>query len=127
MKILGIALGIMLIFLIAPSMADANIQHKPNFGSIKDPIQQKSITITQIIKPRTMHFWYIVDIEVCAGPVQLYSPELVISSDRDTIQQKFWGIIMPHTCDSNRFFISAKDPDSITVSFSTNTIQQISP
>lgn len=108
-------------------MADANIQHKPNFGSIKDPIQQKSITITQIIKPRTMHFWYIVDIEVCAGPVQLYSPELVISSDRDTIQQKFWGIIMPHTCDSNRFFISAKDPDSITVSFSTNTIQQISP
>ncbi len=127
MKIPGIVLGILLLFSVYYTTAEAKTQYKQNFVNIKEPPLPKSVKIIQIIKPRTMHFWYIVDIEVCAGPVQLYSPELVISSDRDTIQQKFWGIIMPHTCDSDRFFISAKDPDSITVSFSTNTIQQISP
>jgi hypothetical protein len=120
MRISGILLGIILLFTTLYPTPEAKSYNKDDLGNISEQPAQKSVKIIQIIKPRTMHFWYIVDVEICAGPTQLYSPDLVISSDRDEIIETFWGIIMPYTCDTGRFFISAKNPDSIEVGFANS-------
>ena len=93
---------------------------KANFKGIKEIQNQldKSVLITKITKSRFLQVLYIVTIETCAGKDKLYSPELELKSDKESITIKISGLIMPKTCRTGEFFIRAGNPDSISVSFS---------
>lgn len=92
---------------------------KKNIRDLNSPDDSKTVKVTQITKSRMLAILYIVTIEACAGSERLYSPELELKSDRDTLRVKIVGLIMPNTCKSSDFFIRANDPASITVSFYT--------
>jgi hypothetical protein len=77
------------------------------------------VKITQITKSRMLAILYIVTVEACAGRENMYSPELELKSDRDTLRVKMVGLIMPNACKSSDFFIRANNSDSISVSFFT--------
>lgn len=123
MKIAGITLASFLVFVIFSGIiSDANADHlksKPakNLQEIKPLDHTKTVKVTKITKSRTLHVWHIVEVQVCAGAEKLYSPDLQLSSDRDTIKVTIWGLIMPKSCKTNEFFIRADDPDSISVRF----------
>lgn len=99
-------------------------QVKKDLKEIKIPADSKSVKITMISKSRTLHVWHIVEVQVCAGTEKLYSPDLELSSDRDTIQVTMWGLIMPKSCKSGEFFIAANNPDTISVRFSSQTMRE---
>jgi hypothetical protein len=127
MKALGIALAILLILSLVSYSEAKPIQKsqiKKDIKEIKTPTDSKSVKITQITKSRTLHIWHIVEVQVCAGMEKLYSPDLELRSDRDTIQVTMWGLIMPKSCKSGEFFIAANDPDSISVIFSSQTFRE---
>ncbi|MFN3653986.1 MAG: hypothetical protein ACK4TO_01495 [Candidatus Nitrosotenuis sp.] len=90
---------------------------KKNIRDLNSPDDSKSVKVTQITKSRMLAILYIVTVEACAGRERLYSPELELKSDRDTLRVKIVGLIMPNTCKSSDFFILANNPDSITVYF----------
>jgi hypothetical protein len=103
-------------------MADAKPNSvKPNLKYIKEiqtPLEDKSVKITKIIQSRFLQVLYVVAIETCAGKDKLYSPELTLKSDKESITLKISGLIMPKACRTNEFFIRADNPNSISVSFS---------
>ena len=117
MNQLGIVLAVLLVVSIIPAEAKQTSQIKKDIRDIKAPADSKSVKILKITQTRTLHVWKIIHVQVCAGPEKLYSPELEIRSDRDTIRVTVWGLIMPNTCKTNDFFIMADDPNSVTVSF----------
>jgi hypothetical protein len=103
----------------SPALADS-YKSKANLKGIKEIQNQldKSVMITKIIKSRFLQVLYVVTIETCAGKDKLYSPELELKSDKESITIKISGLIMPKTCRIGEFFIRAGNPDSISVSFS---------
>lgn len=103
------------------ALADSNYKPKANLKGIKEiqnSIDDKSVKITKITKSRFLQVLHIVTIETCAGKDKLYSPELELKSDRESLTIKISGLIMPKTCRTGEFFIRADNPDSISVSFS---------
>lgn len=124
MRHVELALGLLLVLslFVNVGLAEAkhNVSQKANMikKDINEYTHDAKVKITKIIKSRTLHVWIIVEVQVCAGAEKLYSPDLQIKSDRDTIDVTVWGLIMPNTCRTNEFFIRADDPNSITVSFS---------
>lgn len=116
----------LLIFVIVLSifsgsaLADSKITYKPkiNLKDIKNTTQEKTVKITKITKSRLLQVLYIVTIETCAGKNKLYSPELEMRSDKESLTVKISGLIMPNTCRTSEFFIRADNPDSISISFS---------
>jgi hypothetical protein len=127
MRTLGIVLSAVLLLSIL-QYADAKPiqknQIKKDIKELKTPTDSKSVKITKISKSRTLHIWHIVEIQVCAGMEKLYSPDLEIKSDRDTMQVTMWGLIMPKSCKSGEFFIAANDPSTISVIFSSQTFHE---
>jgi hypothetical protein len=127
MRTLGIVLSAVLLLSIL-QYADAKPiqknQIKKDIKELKTPTDSKSVKITKISKSRTLHIWHIVEIQVCAGMEKLYSPDLEIKSDRDTMQVTMWGLIMPKSCKSGEFFIAANDPSTISVIFSSQTFRE---
>ena len=121
MKVLGIVLAVVLLcsIVVIPSVDAKQISKNQIKKDIKTITDSKSVSITKISKSRTLHVWNIVTVQVCAGLERLYSPDLEIKSDRDTIQVTMWGLIMPKTCKSGEFFIAANDPSTISVGFSS--------
>lgn len=117
MKVSGVILAILLVVSVASAEAKPTSQIKKDIRDIKPPFDSKSVKILKITQTRTLHVWKIVQVQICAGPEKLYSPELKIDSDRDSIRVTVWGLIMPNTCKTNDFFIMADDPGSIVVSF----------
>jgi hypothetical protein len=91
---------------------------KKDIRDLKVPHQDKTVKITTITKSRMLTILYIVGVEACAGKERLYSPEIVIKSDRESMTVKVAGLIMPKTCKNGEFFIRANDPSSISVEFS---------
>jgi len=120
MKTFGIVLAVVLLcsMVVMPSVDAKQISKNQIKKDIKIT-DSKSVSITKISKSRTLHVWNIVTVQVCAGLERLYSPDLEIKSDRDTIQVTMWGLIMPKTCKSGEFFIAANDPSTISVGFSS--------
>jgi hypothetical protein len=126
MKVLGLALGAILVLAVLTGTALAEPKGaqktkqpiKKDMKEIKNQSEDRSVKITTIKKSRTLSILHIVGIEVCAGREKIYSPELDLRSDRDSITVKISGLIMPKTCKSSEFFIRANDPDTISVSFS---------
>lgn len=124
---LGVVLGILIILAMfanvsfaEPKSLEYKIKKMPikkNFRDLKEPEDDRTVRITQITKSRMLSVLYIVTVEVCAGREKIYSPELELRSDRDTIWVKLAGLIMSNTCKSSDFFILANNPDSISVSF----------
>lgn len=121
-KIAGLLAFIMVMSLFSSPMADAKPNSaKPNLKYIKEiqtPLEDKSVKITKIIQSRFLQVLYVVAIETCAGKDKLYSPELILKSDKESITLKISGLIMPKACRANEFFIRADNPNSISVSFS---------
>ena len=122
MKTFGIAIFLILILASSTCVIDANADHlksktSKDLRDIKPTDTTKTVKITKITKSRTLHVWNIVGVQVCAGTEKLYSPDLEIRSDQDTIKVTVWGLIMPKNCKTSEFFIRANDPDSITVIF----------
>ncbi len=97
------------------SKANPNLKH---LKEIQAPLEDKSVKITKIIQSRFLQVLYIVTIETCAGKDKLYSPELILKSDKESITLKISGLIMSKACRTSEFFIRADDPNSISVSFS---------
>jgi hypothetical protein len=93
-------------------------QIKKDIKEIKSPDEDRSVKITSIKKSRTFPIVHIVTLEVCAGREKLYSPEIDIKSDRESITVKVSGLIMSKMCKNAEFFIRASDPATISVSFS---------
>jgi hypothetical protein len=127
MRTLGIVLAAILLLSILQYAEAKPIQKnqiKKDIKEIKNPTDSKSVKITKISKSRTLHVWHIVEVQVCAGMEKLYSPDLELRSDRDTIQVTMWGLIMPKSCKSGEFFIAANNPDSISVLFSSQTFRE---
>jgi hypothetical protein len=123
-KITGLILGIILVLplLTGSFFAEAKTDEpitsvKKDITEIKKPIQDKSIKIISITKSRMLTILYVVGVEVCAGKDKLYSPEINLISDRDSITVKVAGLIMPKACKTAEFFIRANNPNSITVGF----------
>jgi len=125
-KVVGLILGIFLVWplLTGSFFAEAKIDEhmaitsmKKDIKEIKKPSQDKSVKITSITKSRMLAILYVVGVEVCAGKDKLYSPELNLISDRDSITVKVAGLIMPKACKTAEFFIRANNPNSITVNF----------
>lgn len=83
------------------------------------PDDAKTAKVTQVTKSRMLSTLYIVTVEACAGRERLYSPEIELKSDMDTIRVKIVGLIMPKACKSSDFFIRANNPNSISVGFYT--------
>lgn len=83
------------------------------------PDGAKTAKVTQVTKSRMLSTLYIVTVEACAGRERLYSPEIELKSDMDTIRVKIVGLIMPKACKSSDFFIRANNPNSISVGFYT--------
>lgn len=132
MKLAGLALAFFLVLSLFLNTGIAEAKHDTKSSAIKKDIKEfayyddsKSVKITKIIKSRTLHVWLIVEVKVCAGAEKLYSPDLEIKSDRDTIEVTVWGLIMPKSCRTNEFFIRADDPNSITVSFSNHNYREL--
>jgi hypothetical protein len=127
------AIGIVLALILSASMfAVGDVYAKPssknqikkNLKESKIPSEVKTVTITKVSKSRTLHIWHIVEIQVCAGAEKLYSPDIELRSDRDTIQVTVWGLIMPNTCKIGEFFIAANDADSISVRFASMAFRE---
>ncbi len=123
-KVAGLILGVFLVLplLTGSFFAEAKTDEpitsvKKDIKEIKKPSQDKSVKITSITKSRMLAILYVVGVEVCAGKDKLYSPELNLSSDRDSITVKVAGLIMPKACKTAEFFIRANNPNSITVEF----------
>ncbi|RJQ24383.1 hypothetical protein C4565_09820 [Candidatus Parcubacteria bacterium] len=123
-KVAGLILGVFLVLplltgsFFAEAKADEPITSiKKDMKEIKKPSQDKSVKITSITKSRMLAILYVVGVEVCAGKDKLYSPELNLISDRDSITVKVAGLIMPKACKTAEFFIRANNPNSITVEF----------
>lgn len=104
--------------LAEPKTGQQKTKHQKDIKEIKSPSEDRSVKITSIKKSRTFSVVYMVGLEVCAGREKLYSPELNLKSDRESITVKVSGLIMPKTCKNAEFFIRASDPDSISASFS---------
>ena len=129
MKIIGLILGIFLVLPLLTISSSAEIKsdsyelmtNSKDIKEIKKPIQDKSAKITTITKSRMLAILYVVGIEVCAGKDKLYSPELDLKSDRDSITVKVAGLIMPNACKTAEFFIRANNPNSISVDFANIT------
>src|SRR5690349_14508925 len=107
----GVMLGVALVLsmLVSVGTIDANADHlktKPHkdLKEIKLTDTTKSVKITKITKSRTLHVWNIVEVKVCAGMEKLYSPDLELTSDKDSVQVTMWGLIMPKSCKINEFF-----------------------
>ncbi len=123
MKALGLALSLILIPIVLAGMAFAESNEqtdspKKDIKEIKTPSEDRTVKITSIKKSRMLSILHIVGIEVCAGREKLYSPELDLKSDRDSITVKVSGLIMPQMCKDGEFFIRANDPSTISVGFS---------
>lgn len=99
--------------------ATTNPVFKNEITEVQYPREDKTVKITDIRKTRFLPILYVVTLEVCAGKEKLYSPWLELKSDIDTIRVKVTGLIMSNSCKTAEFFILAKNPDSITVSFIT--------
>ncbi|TBR12019.1 MAG: hypothetical protein EPO62_00800 [Candidatus Nitrosotenuis sp.] len=106
--------------LSSPALADSKITYKPKstLKDIKNTTPEKTVKITKITKSRLLQVLYVVTIETCAGKNKLYSPELEMRSDKESLTVKISGLIMPNTCKTSEFFIRADNPDSISISFS---------
>lgn len=123
-KTSGLLVFIIILSLFSNSiLADSQINYKPktNFKDIKEiqnQLEDKSVKIIKITKSRFLQILHIVTIETCAGKDKLYSPELMLKSDKESLTVKISGLIMPKICRTNEFFIRANNPDSISVSFS---------
>jgi hypothetical protein len=119
--------GLILVVILLPSLFSSVAfgGEKIGYKTTKElrefsaPAEDKTVKIISITKSRWLPILYIVGVEVCAGKDKLYSPQLELKSDRDTIKVKVVGLIMPNTCKIAEFFIRANNPDSITVSFFT--------
>lgn len=119
--------ALLLVFVLAMSLlsnsylAEAKPSHKePTLRGVQNPSDDKSVKITKTTQSRFLRVLYIVTIEICAGKDKLYSPELSIKSDTDSVLVKISGLILPKTCRNNDFFIRADNPDTISVIFSSN-------
>ncbi len=129
MKIIGLIFGISLLLSLLTTSFSVEaktdehklITIKKDIKEIKKPSQDKSAKIITIIKSRMLAILYVVEIEVCAGKDKLYSPELDLRSDMDSITVKLAGLIMSNTCKTADFFIRANNPNSISVNFSYTT------
>ncbi|MGQ0771860.1 MAG: hypothetical protein ACT4NT_03720 [Nitrososphaerota archaeon] len=132
MKVLGLALSAVLVMTVLVGMVFAEKstdeykqktkhQIKKDIKEIKKPSEDKTVKITKITKSRTLSILHIVSLEICAGRERLYSPEIDLKSDMDSITVKVYGLIMPKTCKPSEFFIRAEDPNSISVGFSKQT------
>lgn len=123
-KTSGLLVFVIVLSLFSNSIvADSQINYNPktNFKDIKEiqnQLEDKSVKIIKITKSRFLQILHIVTIETCAGKDKLYSPELVLKSDKESLTVKISGLIMPKICRTNEFFIRANNPDSISVSFS---------
>ncbi len=126
MKSLGLVLGAILVLSVFTGTAMAEQKSfqktkqsvKKDIKEIKSQGEDRTVKITTIKKSRTLSVLHIVGVEVCAGREKLYSPELDLKSDRDSITVKVSGLIMPNMCKNSEFFMRANDPDTISVSFS---------
>jgi hypothetical protein len=115
--------AISLSLLSSAALADSKTisKSRPSLKHIKEiqiPPEDKSVKITKITQSRFLQVLYIVTIETCAGIDKLYSPELILKSDKDSVTLKISGLIMPKACRTNEFFIRADNPNSISVIFS---------
>ncbi|TBR23428.1 MAG: hypothetical protein EPO63_05690 [Candidatus Nitrosotenuis sp.] len=120
-KMAGLLIFVIVLSIFSGSaLADSKITYKPkiNLKDIKNTTQEKTVKITKITKSRLLQVLYIVTIETCAGKNKLYSPELEMRSDKESLTVKISGLIMPNTCRTSEFFIRADNPDSISISFS---------
>ncbi|WP_100182204.1 hypothetical protein [Candidatus Nitrosotenuis aquarius] len=128
MKASGITLTILLVLAVFSiqfvEAKPVKTQIKKDIKDLNAPLDAKSAKIISISKPRTLHIWHIVGVQVCAGAEKLYSPDLELRSDRDVVQVTMWGLIMPKTCKSGEFFIAANNPDTISVSFSNQSFRE---
>lgn len=118
-----VVFAISMSLLSSPVLADSKAisKGKPNLKHIKEiqvPLEGKSVKITKITQSRFLQVLYIVTIETCAGIGKLYSPELILKSDKESIALKISGLIMPKVCRTSEFFIRADNPNSISVIFS---------
>lgn len=109
--------------LSGPILADSKTPSKNNqspkyIKEIQKPPEDKSVKITKIIQSRFLQVLYVVTIETCAGKEKMYSPELILKSDKESVTLKISGLIMSNTCRTSEFFIRAGDPASISVVFS---------
>lgn len=121
-KMAGLLVFVLVLSLFSSSaLADSKITYKPKatLKDIKNPVQEKTVKITKITKSRLLQVLYVVTIETCAGKSKLYSPELEMRSDKESLTVKISGLIMPNTCRTSEFFIRADDPDSISIGFSS--------
>lgn len=128
MKASGITLTILLVLAVFSiqfvEAKPVKTQIKKDIKDLNAPLDAKSAKIISISKSRTLHIWHIVGVQVCAGAEKLYSPDLELRSDRDVVQVTMWGLIMPKTCKSGEFFIAANNPDTISVSFSSQSFRE---
>lgn len=119
--------GLILIMVFLPSLFSSVAfgGERISYKTIKElrefsaPTEDKTVKIISITKTRWLPILYVVGVEVCAGKDKLYSPQLELKSDRETLKVKVAGLIMPNTCKTAEFFIRANNPDSISVSFFT--------
>lgn len=125
-KVVGLILGIFLVLplfsgsFFVEAKTDETIPIttvKKDIKEIKKPTQDKSVKIISITKSRMLAILFVVGVEACVGKDKLYSPEINLSSDRDSITVKVAGLIMPKTCKTAEFFIRANNPNSIAVEF----------
>ncbi|QLH08828.1 hypothetical protein DSQ19_04435 [Candidatus Nitrosotenuis sp. DW1] len=121
--ILLFVLVISLSLLSSPILAYSKAVSKSNTSlkhikGVQIPLEDKSVKITKITQSRFLQVLYVVTIEICAGMDKLYSPELILKSDKESLTLKISGLIMPKACRTNEFFIRADNPYSISVSFS---------
>lgn len=119
--------ALLLVFVLVMSLfsssyhAEAKPSSKvPTLRGVQNPTDDKSVKIIKTTQSRFLQVLYIVTVEICAGKDKLYSPELSIKSDTDSIIVKISGLILPKTCRNNDFFIRADNPDTISVIFSSN-------
>jgi hypothetical protein len=124
MKAIGLILAIFFtlalftgVFFVDAATAELTLTSTKDIKEIKKPSQDKSVKIITITKSRMLAILYVVGVEVCAGKDKLYSPELNLRSDRDSITVKVAGLIMPKACKTAEFFIRANNPNSIAVEF----------
>lgn len=119
---LTLSLSVGTIFVEAKNDTQSNPKMKTSIKNdlkeIKKPIDDKTVKITSITKSRTLPILHVVGIEVCAGRERLFSPQIDLKSDMDSLTLKVAGLIMPNTCKNAEFIIYAINQDSIYVSFS---------
>jgi hypothetical protein len=127
MIVVGVVLGFLLVSALFASAGYAETKTgaektkttiKKDIREIKKSSEDKTVKIVKITKSRMLSILHIVSLEICAGRERLYSPEIDLKSDKDSITVKVSGLIRPKTCKSSEFFMRAEDPNSISVSFS---------